>query len=266
MRSGRASRASCCFTRTGTASSTFSIGRTDRCCKTGNLATKVTWVKGFTADGKPIVDPGSVATRDGIAACPGGGGGANFYAVSYNPVTKLFYVRVSDSCQVYTSHEDPLGARGNRWFGGGPASEKARAALAALTKGYAMGTFIRAMDPFTATKAWDIPNPGGEPGILSTATGLVFLAGDGGLLVLDGKTGKAAAEHQPRPHLGCRADDLHGGREAIHCASQYGDADGVRASLGSAEAICRPGCEARLRPAALAAVILRTCSPEECYL
>jgi hypothetical protein len=105
-------------------------------------------------------------------------------------VTKLFYVRVSDSCQVYTSHEDPLGARGNRWFGGGPASEKARAALAALTKGYAMGTFIRAMDPFTATKAWDIPNPGGEPGILSTATGLVFLAGDGGLLVLDGKTGK----------------------------------------------------------------------------
>jgi alcohol dehydrogenase (cytochrome c) len=158
--------------------------------KTGNLATKVTWVKGFTADGRPIVDPGSVATRDGIAACPGGGGGANFYAVSYNPVTKLFYVRVSDSCQVYTSHEDPLGARGNRWFGGGPASEKARAALAALTKGYAMGAFIRAMDPFTATKAWDIPNPGGEPGILSTATSLVFLAGDGGLLVLDGKTGK----------------------------------------------------------------------------
>ncbi len=37
---------------------------------------------------------------------------------------------------------------------------------------------------------WDIPNPGGEPGILSTACGLVFLPGDGGLLVLDGKTGK----------------------------------------------------------------------------
>jgi alcohol dehydrogenase (cytochrome c) len=158
--------------------------------KTGNLSTKTTWVKGFTADGKPIVDPGSIATKDGVAACPGGGGGANFHSVSYNPVTKLFYVRVSDSCQVYTSHEDPLGARGNRWFGGGPASEKARAALAGLTKGYAMGTYIRAMDPFAAKKVWDIPNPGGEPGILSTSTGLVFLAGDGGLLVLDGKTGK----------------------------------------------------------------------------
>ena len=169
----------------------YALDRTNgQVLKTGNLSTKVTWVKGFTPEGKPIVDPGSVATKEGIAACPGGGGGANFHSVSYNPVTKLFYVRVSDSCQVYTSHEDPLGARGNRWFGGGPASEIARAALAALTKGYAMGAYIRAMDPFAAKKVWDIPNPGGEPGILSTSTGLVFLPGDGGLLVLDGKTGK----------------------------------------------------------------------------
>jgi alcohol dehydrogenase (cytochrome c) len=158
--------------------------------RTGNLSTKVTWVKGFMRDGKPIVDPGSISTREGIAACPGGGGGANFHAVSYNPVTRLFYVRVSDSCQVYTSYHDPLGARGNRWFGGAPASEKAREALAALQKGYATGPYIRAMDPFAAKKIWDIPNPGGEPGILSTSSGLVFSPGDGGLLVLDGKSGK----------------------------------------------------------------------------
>lgn len=159
--------------------------------RTGNLSTKVTWLKGFAPDGKPIVDPGSIATPGGIAACPGGGGGANFHAVSYNPVTRLFYVRVSDSCQVYTSHPtDPLGARGNRWFGGAPASEKARAALAVLQKGYTTGPFIRAMDPFAAKKVWDIPNPGGEPGILSTSTGLVFLPGDGGLMVLDGTSGQ----------------------------------------------------------------------------
>jgi alcohol dehydrogenase (cytochrome c) len=158
--------------------------------RTGQLSTKVTWVKGFTSDGKPIVDPGSIATTEGIAACPGGGGGANFYAVSYNPVTRLFYVRVGDTCQVYTSHHDPLGARGNRWFGGGPASEKARESLAELQKGYATGQYIRAMDPFTAKKVWDIPNPGGEPGVLSTASGLVFLPGDGGLMVLDGKSGR----------------------------------------------------------------------------
>ena len=78
--------------------------------RTANLSTKVTWHKGFTPDGKPIVDPGSIATKDGIAACPGGGGGANFQAQSYNPITKLFYARVSDSCGIYTSHDDPLGA------------------------------------------------------------------------------------------------------------------------------------------------------------
>jgi alcohol dehydrogenase (cytochrome c) len=187
--------------------------------RTGNLSTKVTWLKGFAPDGKPIIDPGSIATREGIAACPGGGGGANFHAVSYNPVTRLFYVRVSDSCQVYTSHPDPLGARGNRWFGGGPASEKAREALAALQKGYATGTFIRAMDPFAAKKVWDIPNPGGEPGVLSTSTGLVFLPGDGGLLVLDGASGKLL-HHVNLGHISAAGPMTYmvGGRQyiAIH--------------------------------------------------
>ena len=53
-----------------------------------------------------------------------------------------------------------------------------------------MGTFIRAMDPFAAKKVWDIPESRRRAGDLSTASGLVFLPGDGGLLVLDGKSGK----------------------------------------------------------------------------
>jgi alcohol dehydrogenase (cytochrome c) len=159
--------------------------------QTGNLSTKVTWLKGFDKDGKPIVDPGSIATKDGVAACPGGGGGANFPAASYNPQTKLFYTRVSDSCALYTSHDDPLGATGNRWFGRGTPGDKAREALAELLKGYKTGSFIRAMDPFTGKKAWDLPAPAGRSGVLSTAGGLLFLGGGGGLLVLDAKTGKA---------------------------------------------------------------------------
>jgi alcohol dehydrogenase (cytochrome c) len=158
--------------------------------RTANLSTKVTWHKGFAADGKPIVDPGSIATKQGIATCPAGGGGANFQAQSYNPMTKLFYARVSDSCGIYTSHDDPLGAAGNRWFGRGTPSEKARAQLAELTKGYETGVFIRAIDPFTGKKVWDLPAPAGRSGVLSTASGLVFLGGGGGLLVVDAKTGK----------------------------------------------------------------------------
>ena len=202
-----------------------SIGRTDS-DEDCNLASKVTWVKG-SRRGKPssILDR---SPREG-AACPGGGGGANFHSVSYNPITRLFYVRVSDSCQVYTSHQDPLGARGNRWFGGGPPSENARAALAALTKGYTMGAFIRAMDPFAAKKMWDIPNPGGEPGILSTASGLVFLPGDGGLLVLDGKNGTLLRSinlgQSRRP-----VRNVHGRRQTVHRAARHGYACGVRAA------------------------------------
>jgi alcohol dehydrogenase (cytochrome c) len=157
--------------------------------RTANLSTKVTWHKGFTPDGKPIVDPGSIATKEGIAACPGGGGGANFQAQSYNPVTKLFYARVSDSCGLYTSHDDPLGASGNRWFGRGTPTDKARAQLAELTKGYQTGVFIRAIDPFTGNKVWDLPAPAGRSGVLSTASGLLFLGGAGGLLVVDARTG-----------------------------------------------------------------------------
>ena len=158
--------------------------------RTANLSTKVTWHKGFTPDGKPIVDPGSIATKEGIATCPGGGGGANFQATSYNPITKLFYARVSDSCGIYTSHDDPLGATGNRWFGRGTPTDKARTDLAELLKGYQAGVFIRAIDPFTGKKVWDIPAPAGRSGVLSTASGLVFLGGGGGLLIVDAKTGK----------------------------------------------------------------------------
>jgi alcohol dehydrogenase (cytochrome c) len=157
---------------------------------TANLSTKVTWHKGFTREGKPIVDPGSIATKDGIATCPGGGGGANFQATSYNPQTRLFYARVSDSCGIYTSHDDPLGVSGNRWFGRGTPSAAAREQMAELMKGYDAGVFIRAIDPFTGRKVWDLPAPAGRSGVLSTASGLIFLGGEGGLLVVDGKTGK----------------------------------------------------------------------------
>ena len=125
-----------------------------------NLSTKVTWVKDSRRDGKPIVDPGSIATKEGIAACPGGGGGANFQATSYNPITKLFYARVSDSCAIYTSHDDPAGRR--RAIAGSDAELRPRKPdeqLAELLKGYQTGVFIRAIDPFTGKKVWDLPAP-----------------------------------------------------------------------------------------------------------
>jgi alcohol dehydrogenase (cytochrome c) len=156
------------------------------------LSTKVTWVLGFEKDGRPIVDPGSISTRDGVAVCPGGGGGANMPDASYSPITKLFYVRVSDTCGLYVSGDDPL--TGSRWFGRGRGgSPEARKALEALQADYPRSFYIRAMDPFTGRKVWDYPMPFGHEGVLSTAGGLVFLGSpNGGLLALDAKTGNPA--------------------------------------------------------------------------
>ena len=50
--------------------------------------------------------------------------------------------------------------------------------------------YIRAIDPFSGKKVWDLPAPAGRSGVLSTAGGLIFLGGGGGLLVVDAKTGK----------------------------------------------------------------------------
>jgi outer membrane protein assembly factor BamB len=84
-----------------------------------------------------------------------------------------------------------LGATGNRWFGRGTPSAAAQEKLRALLDGYKTGTYIRAMNPFTGKKVWDYPAPAGRSGVLSTAGGLLFVGGGGGLLALDAKTGKA---------------------------------------------------------------------------
>ena len=152
------------------------------------LSSKVTWLKGFTKEGKPIVDPASIASREGSAVCPGLSGGANWPPASYSSQTKLFYARVQDTCAIYTSHEDPLGPNTTRWWGRGTPSANAQAALQELMKDYRTGAFVRAIDPFTGKKVWDFPSA--RTGVLSTAGGLVFTSGAGGLLALDAKTGK----------------------------------------------------------------------------
>jgi alcohol dehydrogenase (cytochrome c) len=152
------------------------------------LASKVTWLKGFTKDGKPIIDPASISSPEGSAVCPGLGGGANWPPASYSPQTRLFYARVSDSCAIYTSYHDPLGNTGTRWWGRGTPTAQAQAALQELLEGYRTGLFLRAIDPFTGKKVWDFPNA--RTGVLSTAGGLLFTSGTGGLLALDARTGK----------------------------------------------------------------------------
>ena len=111
---------------------------------------------------------------------------ANWPPASYNPQTKLFYTRVRFLHHIHIIRRSPR-QHGTR-CGVEAQPPTAQAALQELLKGYTTGQFLRAMDPFTGKKVWDYPTP--RAGVLSTAGGLVFTSGVGGLLALDAKTGK----------------------------------------------------------------------------
>jgi len=55
-----------------------------------------TWNKGFDANGKPIVDPGSVSTPQGHSIAPGVGG-TNFQAPSYDPKRRVLFLNYLDA-------------------------------------------------------------------------------------------------------------------------------------------------------------------------
>ena len=125
---------------------------------------KQNWNLGFTKDGRPIIDPGSVSTRDGVAVCPASGGGTNWPAVSYNPIARLFYFRVSDSCGIYTSHHDPLGVSGNRWFGRGtPANPRRHKGADACRPVIQTGRSSERLDR-SPQEGGDYPAPPGRSG------------------------------------------------------------------------------------------------------
>src|SRR6185503_18826496 len=55
-----------------------------------------TWNRGFEANGRPIVDPASIATRAGHPIMPGIGG-TNFQAPSYDPSRHVLYLAFMDA-------------------------------------------------------------------------------------------------------------------------------------------------------------------------
>ncbi len=139
----------------------------------------VNWATGYGKDGRPIMTEHFDSTLEGALVCPSGGGGANWPATSYDPITKLFYVRVTDSCALYKKDPAPI-EMGQRFFGGSVAGQPGAS------------SFIRAINIQTGEKAWDYKMTfGGGSGTLSTAGGLVFFGEMGGVFTaVDAKTGR----------------------------------------------------------------------------
>jgi alcohol dehydrogenase (cytochrome c) len=153
------------------------------------INTLVTWNNGFTKEGKPIIVQPYDSTPEGVAICPGTAGGPNWQEAAYSPVTKLFYVRTSDSCGIYQNYADPLNSR-NRWYGQGSIpSDAAQKALQELRSKMEGGTYVRAIDPFTGKKMWEYSAGAMRNGVFATQGGLLFVGSVGGMTALDAKSG-----------------------------------------------------------------------------
>ena len=148
------------------------------------------WNTGFDGNGRPIQVPGSNSSPEGsFFVYPSVGGGTNFQAPSYSPVTGWFYLAYSESGQQYVSTPAEYEA-GRQYIGRGRS-----AAPAARRPGEPQPSAgIKAIDPETGKTMWDfkLAQSSLNNGVMATAGGLLFAASrDGNLIALDAQTGSS---------------------------------------------------------------------------
>jgi PQQ-dependent dehydrogenase (methanol/ethanol family) len=136
---------------------------------------KMTWASGIGPDGMPVLLPDYAPTNDGNLKCPAVRGATNWFATSYNPGTKLFYVMAAEDCGFYR--------KTGRAYAPNPDFKDPGK------------RFLRALDINTGGLVWEKPltgsNEANYSGILSTAGKLVFHGETaGGFAAVDAATGK----------------------------------------------------------------------------
>ena len=144
----------------------------------------LTWAAGIGADGRPIKMPGQEPSIEGTKVCPSQDGATNWFAPSFSPQTGLYYVQTFEKCSIYTKRAGDVWESGRPYLGG---SQRVAAEPAP-------SRVLRAIDIRTGHIRWELPQPGPAMswgGTLSTATGLVFVAEEGGaLMAVDAVTGE----------------------------------------------------------------------------
>ncbi len=143
----------------------------------------LTWASGIDASGRPIRQPNQAPSPAGTKVCPSQDGATNWFSPSYNPATGLYYVQTFEKCSIYTKADQGAWESGKSYLGGSQ-----RTADSPLPQ-----RILRAIDIKTGAIAWELPQNGPAVswgGTLTTASGLVFVAEDGGgFMAVDAASG-----------------------------------------------------------------------------
>jgi alcohol dehydrogenase (cytochrome c) len=150
---------------------------------------RASWVKGWDADGRPITTENWRANPEGTTVYPSLGGGSNFQAPSYSPLTGWMYfayfdgpARYSISPVTFEEGRQYQGRGTGGGFGPPPADGQAPPSQG-----------VMAFDPETMKVQWkfELQQNSLTSGVLATAGGVLFAASaEGNLIGLDAKTGK----------------------------------------------------------------------------
>jgi alcohol dehydrogenase (cytochrome c) len=167
----------------------YVLDRTDGTFLSGTPFVYQNWNKGFDDKGRPLAVPGSNSSNEGsFLVYPTLGGGTNFQAPSYSPVTGWLYLAYAEGGQQYVSAPAAI-EPGRQYIGRSPVrgTPPARGPNDPVPN-----AGIKAIDPADGKTLWDFKLFRGSltNGLLATAGGVVFAASrDGNLIALDARTG-----------------------------------------------------------------------------
>jgi alcohol dehydrogenase (cytochrome c) len=160
----------------------------------GTPFTKVNWMDGFDAKGRPVKVAGKAPTREGTLIYPSNQGATNWYSPSFSPRTGLFYIPAWDNTwSIYVKGEEEY-KEGQRYTSGTHRSSFSlnRGAQNNTRKPEDGNGAVIAVDAVTGQKKWsynmvDVT----DAGILTTASDLLFSGNrEEYFFALDARTGK----------------------------------------------------------------------------
>ena len=165
----------------------YTLDRTNGKVLVAKPYTKVDWMTGMDANGRPIMVAKKEPTKEGNLACPGLPGGHNWWPTTYSPQTGLYYFSSRDGCQIFYRHDAEY--KEGQWY---------QLSNPRGVPGEVAAGSINAVDPTTGETRWRIETtnpPSG--GFLTTGGGLLFIGDrDGYFIAIDAKTGKVLWKFQ----------------------------------------------------------------------